>query len=73
MENKKTVRIALTKGRIEEGAIDIFESAGIDCSQLLNKGRKLIFRNEECNIEFVLVKAADVLTYIEHGAVDIGL
>ena len=60
MENKKTVRIALTKGRIEEGAIDIFESAGIDCSQLLNKGRKLIFRNEECHIEFVLVKAADV-------------
>jgi ATP phosphoribosyltransferase len=73
MENRKIVRIALTKGRIEEGAIDIFEAAGIDCSQLLNKGRKLIFRNEDCNIEFVLVKAADVLTYIEHGAVDIGV
>lgn len=73
MENKKTLRIALTKGRIEEGAIDIFEAAGIDCSQLLNKGRKLIFSKEDCNIEFVLVKAADVLTYIEYGAVDIGV
>ncbi len=73
MKNKKTVRIALTKGRIEEGAIDIFESAGIDCSQLKNKGRKLIFHDEHYNIEFVLVKAPDVLTYVEHGVVDIGI
>lgn len=73
MENKKTVRIALTKGRIEKSAIDIFQAAGIDCSQLLNKGRKLIFRNEECNVEFVLAKAADVITYIEHGVADIGI
>ncbi|WML35253.1 ATP phosphoribosyltransferase [Clostridium sp. OS1-26] len=73
MENKNTVRIALTKGRIEEGAIDIFESAGIDCSQLKNKGRKLIFHDERYNIDFVLVKAPDVLTYVEHGVVDIGI
>lgn len=73
MENKKTVRIALTKGRIEKGAIDIFAAADIDCSQLLDKGRKLIFRNNDSNIEFVLVKAADVITYVEHGVVDIGI
>lgn len=73
MENKKTVRIALTKGRIEKEAIDIFERADIDCSQLLDKGRKLIFKKEDSNIEFVLVKAADVITYVEHGVVDIGI
>ncbi|MDW8801170.1 ATP phosphoribosyltransferase [Clostridium sp. A1-XYC3] len=73
MENKQTVRIALTKGRIEQGAIDIFKAADIDCSELLNKGRKLIFENKCSNIEFVLVKAADVITYVEHGVVDIGI
>ncbi|MCT8976962.1 ATP phosphoribosyltransferase [Clostridium sp. CX1] len=73
MENKQTVRIALTKGRIEQGAIDIFRAADIDCSELLNKGRKLIFENKCSNIEFVLVKAADVITYVEHGVVDIGI
>lgn len=73
MDNKKTIRIALTKGRIEKGAIDIFEKADIDCSQLLDKGRKLIFKKENSNIEFVLVKAADVITYVEHGVVDIGV
>jgi ATP phosphoribosyltransferase len=67
------VKIALTKGRIEKSAIGIFERAGIECSQLKNKGRKLIFHNEENNIDFVLVKAADVLTYVEHGASDIGI
>lgn len=73
MEKKNVVRIALTKGRIEEGAIEIFEGAGIDCGQLKNKGRKLIFHEAENNLEFVLVKAPDVLTYVEHGVVDIGI
>lgn len=73
MNNKKIIKIALTKGRIEEGAIDIFEAAGIDCTELRNKGRKLIFHNEKYNIDFVLVKAADVLTYVEHGVVDMGI
>ncbi|WP_272507219.1 ATP phosphoribosyltransferase [Clostridium aestuarii] len=69
----KNIRIALTKGRIEKSAIKIFENIGIDCSQLKNKGRKLIFKSNNSNIEFVLVKAADVLTYVEHGTVDIGI
>lgn len=68
-----TVKIALTKGRLEQFAIEIFESIGIDCSELKDKGRKLIFKSNNSDIEFVLVKATDVLTYVEHGAVDIGI
>jgi len=69
----KRVKIALTKGRIEKEAVNIFQRAGIDCSEVINKGRKLIFHNEEDNIDFVLVKASDVLTYVEHGVVDVGI
>ncbi len=68
-----TLKIALTKGRLEQFAIDTFEKIGIDCSELKDKGRKLIFRSNNSDIEFVLVKATDVLTYVEHGAVDIGI
>jgi ATP phosphoribosyltransferase len=39
----------------------------------MNKGRKLIFHDYKDNIDFVLVKAQDVLTYIEHGVVDMGI
>lgn len=73
MEYERPIRIALTKGRLEENAVKIFEKAGIDCSQLKDKGRKLLFYDKTNNIEFVLVKAPDVLTYVEHGAADIGI
>ena len=69
----RTLKIALTKGRLEQFAIETFEKIGIDCSELKDKGRKLIFRSNNSDIEFVLVKATDVLTYVEHGAVDIGI
>ena len=67
------IKIALTKGRLEKFAIDIFENIGIDCTELKDKGRKLIFHSNNSDIDFVLVKATDVLTYVEHGAVDIGI
>lgn len=69
----KNIKIALTKGRLEKLAIEMFEYIGIDCSELKEKGRKLIFHNEENNIDFVLVKSTDVLTYVEHGVVDVGI
>ncbi|MBU3191474.1 ATP phosphoribosyltransferase [Clostridium bowmanii] len=69
----KVVRIALTKGRLEKYAVNMFEDIGIDCRELKNKGRKLILKDEKNNIEFVLVKSTDVLTYVEHGAADIGI
>ncbi|MCR6679330.1 ATP phosphoribosyltransferase, partial [Escherichia marmotae] len=46
---------------------------GLDCSELKDKGRKLIFHDFKNSIDFVLVKAPDVLTYVEHGAADIGI
>jgi ATP phosphoribosyltransferase len=69
----KAIRIALTKGRLEKHAIEMFEEIGIDCTELKNKGRKLILKDKINNIEFVLVKSTDVLTYVEHGAADIGI
>lgn len=69
----RNIKIALTKGRLEKAAVTMFEAIGIDCTELKDKGRKLIFHNDEYNIDFVLVKAADVLTYVEHGVADIGI
>jgi ATP phosphoribosyltransferase len=69
----KNLRIALTKGRLEKDAVKIFEAIGLDCNELKEKSRKLIFHNEEYNIDFVLAKAPDVVTYVEHGVADIGI
>lgn len=67
------IRIALTKGRIEKKAVEILAKAGYDCSELLEKGRKLVFKLGSDDIEVVLAKAADVITYIEHGVCDVGI
>ncbi len=72
MENRK-VRIALTKGRIENKAIDLLEKIGYDVTDLRNKGRRLILSVPNEDIEVVLAKAADVITYVEHGVCDLGV
>lgn len=69
----KNLRIALTKGRLEKDAVKIFEAIGLNCCELKGNSRKLIFHDDEYNIDFVLAKAPDVVTYVEHGAADIGI
>ena len=73
MSKSKNLRIALTKGRLEKDTVGLFEKIGFDVSQLKDKGRKLILSIPGQNIEVVLAKAADVITYVEHGACDIGV
>ena len=69
----KPLRIALTKGRLEKDTIKAFEEIGIDCTLLHDKGRKLIFPIADGKIEVVLATAADVITYVENGACDLGV
>jgi ATP phosphoribosyltransferase len=67
----KKLRIALTKGRLEKKSVELFQKMGIDCDELINKGRRLILNAGD--YEVVLAKAADVITYVEHGVCDIGI
>lgn len=67
------LRIALTKGRLEKSTVQLFEQAGMDCSQLREKGRKLILPVGDGSLQAVLAKAADVITYVEHGVCDMGV
>lgn len=67
------IRIALTKGRLEKDTVNLFESMGFDVSAVRDKGRKLILPINGRGIEVVLAKAADVITYVEHGVCDLGV
>lgn len=69
----KPIRIALTKGRLEQKTVELFQKIGYDCDALVHKGRKLILEIPGTNLEVVLAKAADVITYIENGVCDIGV
>lgn len=73
MSEKKLIRIALTKGRLEKDTVGLFEKIGYDVTELKEKGRRLILNIPGRNIKVVLAKAADVITYVELGACDIGV
>ncbi|OOM07340.1 ATP phosphoribosyltransferase [Clostridium saccharobutylicum] len=68
-----SISIALTKGRLEQETIKVLEKANFDPSELKNKGRKLVFKDKVKDIKYFLVKAADSITYVEHGVADIGV
>lgn len=73
MDNeKRPLRIALTKGRLEKDTVGLLEKIGYDCTAVREKGRKLILPVGD-SIEVVLAKAADVITYVEHGVCDMGV
>ena len=69
----KPLRIALTKGRLERDTVAALERIGLDCTQVREKGRRLILPVGNGEIEAVLAKAADVITYVENGVCDLGV
>jgi len=72
----RPLRIALTKGRLEENFIAMMEGVGYDMAPMREKGRKLIITvkgPEGESLEVFLAKAADVVTCVEHGVCEVGI
>ncbi|GEN84080.1 ATP phosphoribosyltransferase [Sporosarcina luteola] len=67
------ITIAMAKGRTANDAITLLENADILFSDFNEKGRKLIFVDDERQVNLIFVKAVDVPTYVENGAADIGV
>ncbi len=67
------LRIALSKGRIFEEALPLFQQAGIYPLEDPEKSRKLILETNQPDVQFVIIRATDVPTYVEYGAADVGV
>ncbi|MPM75642.1 ATP phosphoribosyltransferase [bioreactor metagenome] len=67
------LRIAITKGRLLDQSLEMFEKMGLDCSPIKNPGRRLIHSIPNYPLDAVLAKAPDVITYVEHGVCDLGI
>jgi ATP phosphoribosyltransferase len=63
--------MALPKGRMLLDIVDLFEGAGLPCRDILDDSRKLVFDLPSCRV--LVVRSQDVITYVEHGAADIGV
>lgn len=67
------MRIAITKGRLLDKSVKLFEQAGLDCGPIKDPGRRLIHSVPNYPLDAVLAKAPDVITYVEHGVCDLGI
>lgn len=67
------LRIAITKGRLLDKSIELFEQAGLDCAPVKDPGRRLVHSIPNYPLDAVLAKAPDVITYVEHGVCDLGI
>ena len=65
--------IALAKGRILDETLPLLARAGIIPKDDLSTSRKLIFATNDDNIKLVLIRSADVPTYVQYGAADLGV
>lgn len=66
-------RIALAKGRLLNETLPLLARAGLEVETNPNDERKLILLSKNKKVEFVIVRAADVVSYVEYGAADLGI
>lgn len=72
-DDMQYLTIALPKGKLFYLDKDLFAKVGFVADNLEEKSRKLVITNEELKLKFIIAKTADVPTYVEHGAADIGV
>ena len=65
--------IALCKGRLLDPSLELLNRAAIRFDDDVSLSRKLIFESTDRRYRAILVKPADVPTYVEYGAADIGI
>lgn len=73
MQEKNFITIALPKGKLFGLSAELLAKVGWTAEGLNEKSRKLIITNEEARLKFIITKTADVPTYVEYGAADIGI
>ena len=63
------LRIAVPRGALMTGTLDLLDRLGIDTSEVRSNDRKLLFDD----VGIVTMRPSDVPTYVEAGAADIGI
>ncbi len=68
-----TLTLALSKGRIFDETLPLLAAAGIVPAENPETSRKLILATNRPGVSVIIVRAADVPTYVQYGAADAGV
>jgi ATP phosphoribosyltransferase len=66
------LKLAVPRGALLDGTLDALDAAGVDTAAVRGESRALIFPGE-AGITLVTMRPADVPTYVEAGAADVGI
>lgn len=69
----EAITIALSKGRILEESLPLLARAGLTPAEDPLGSRKLIIDTNQPDVKLVIIRAADVPTYVRWGAADLGV
>ena len=67
------ITLALSKGRIFDETLPLLARAGIRALDNPDASRKLILRTNRRDLRLLIVRAADVPTYVQYGASELGV
>ena len=73
MPMKRNLTIALSKGRIFQESLPLLAAVGIEPGDDPDVSRKLILDTNSSDVKLVVIRAADVPTYVQYGAADVGV
>ncbi|HKP86821.1 MAG TPA: ATP phosphoribosyltransferase [Blastocatellia bacterium] len=65
--------IAIAKGRLQDGSLELFRHVGIVVAEESLASRRLLIDDEGGRYSFIFVKPADVPVYVEYGVADAGV
>ena len=71
MSARERLTLALPKGRLLDGALDLLRDIGVDGIDA--ESRKLIFTDPGGRLRVLFLKPADVPAYVTYGAADLGI
>ncbi|KPK56049.1 MAG: ATP phosphoribosyltransferase [Thiotrichales bacterium SG8_50] len=69
----ETFTIALSKGRIFKDTLPLLARVGLEPVDDPDTSRKLILDTNQADVKIVIIRAADVPTYVQYGAADVGV
>ena len=67
----RRLSLALPRGSLFEGTLDLLDRAGVETTELRGDSRSLVFETEA--VRLVTMRPSDVPTYVEAGAADLGI
>ena len=68
-----TLTFALSKGRLLDESLPLLAGAGLTTAEDPRRSRKLIVATTRPGVSIVILRAADVPTYVQYGAADLGI